>query len=182
MLQKYITAWGKVNTTKTVQISNTFTMTSSVFLCCESSLKQQQQKNKCTKAHQCPRKVFFRSIESTRSSYFLLPGCTRVGTTAMPPVVNTTFSWTLISTRDPSGDGFVPLGTGGTTALTNTSPVTYNLSHASLGRSSAPATSMSQAAASALPAAPCRKKSWPFIPSCFRKLEPKRKVSICCSE
>ncbi|XP_032433097.1 uromodulin-like 1 [Xiphophorus hellerii] len=83
-------------------------------------------------------------------------GCTGVGTTAMPPVVNTTFSWTLISTRDPSGDGSVPLGTGGTAALTNTSPVTYNLSHASLGRSSAPATSMSQAAASALPAAPCR--------------------------
>lgn len=45
MLQKYITAWGKVNTTKTVQISNTFTMTSSVFLCCESSLKQQQKIN-----------------------------------------------------------------------------------------------------------------------------------------
>ncbi|XP_017164241.1 uromodulin-like 1 isoform X1 [Poecilia reticulata] len=83
-------------------------------------------------------------------------GGTGLRTTAVPPVVNSTFSWTLGGTRDPSGDGSVRLGTGVTPALANTSPVTYNSSHASLGRSSAAAASMSRAAASPLPAAPCR--------------------------
>ncbi|KAM4726216.1 uromodulin-like 1 [Anableps anableps] len=90
-------------------------------------------------------------------------GDTRVQTTIMPPMVNTTFSWTFNSTRDPSGNGtmgsFIPFGTSVTTALTNTSSVTYNSSHASLGTSSAPVTNMSSAAALPLPGTTCRPSS-----------------------
>ncbi|XP_038154847.1 uromodulin-like 1 isoform X1 [Cyprinodon tularosa] len=83
-------------------------------------------------------------------------GDTVVHTSTEPPPVNATFS----STLHPSGNGtmgsFSSSEASVTAALTNTSSVTYNSSHASLGTSSAPVNSMSSAAASPPPAPTCR--------------------------
>ncbi|XP_035999344.1 uromodulin-like 1 [Fundulus heteroclitus] len=87
-------------------------------------------------------------------------GDSGVRTTTRPPLVNSTFSWTVNSTQDPSGDGtmsgFVSFETSVAPSLTNSSSVAYNSSHASLGTSSAPVTSMNSAASSPLPAPACR--------------------------
>lgn len=128
-------------------------MTTPLFFCCESE-----------RVHKFPHKNFLISFDSTCSCYFFLPGDSGVRTTAVPPLVNTTFSWTLNSTQDPSGNGttgnFIPFGTSVTTALTNTSSVTYNSSRVSL------ATSMSSASASPLPATTCSKKYKTLISTC----------------
>ncbi|XP_072230517.1 uromodulin-like 1 [Leuresthes tenuis] len=88
----------------------------------------------------------------------------RVPTTTEPPLThlpltNTTSALTFNRTQDPPENGtmgiFISSETNMTTALRNTSSVANNLSHAPLGTTSAPYTSMSSAAESPLPSAAC---------------------------